>query len=368
MLRTASSSVQRNSRMNKLLSVIVPCYNMEACVASCLDTIVGDERVEVIAVNDGSRDSTLSIIEQYVLKYPDTCKAVDKPNGNYGSAINAGLKVSTGKYVRILDADDCFIGSGLIQFLDILEKSEDCDIVLSPFIQVGNREERIWFGKYGKTPFITNQVLQFDEILAKRHIEYLMMHTVTYRRSLLHEINYRQTEGISYTDQEWVFYPLFHLKTIMFTNTFIYRYTLGREGQTMDAKVLAKSIGQLMRVTENMCEYTARNIELKSISAERRNFLLSQISHRMSVILRILLFDMDDTTFGECEFTQILSTLRQWSARLHISKINVVVNPILRFDLLRYWEKHNRRPRKAILGFMRRCDALMKRVYSLIFR
>ncbi|MBQ0080326.1 MAG: glycosyltransferase family 2 protein [Alistipes sp.] len=354
--------------MNKLLSVIVPCYNMEAHVASCLESVLGDERIEVIAVNDGSTDSTATIIDDYVKKYPESCRIINKPNGNYGSAINAGLHEALGKYVRILDADDHFLRSGLSSFLDILERTSECDIILSPFVQQGKRTEKIWFGKYGKTPFTINKVLQFDEVLKEGYIEYFMMHTITYLRSLLQKIDYHQTEGISYTDQQWVFYPLFHLRTIMFTDVFVYSYTLGREGQTMDTKVLNKSVGQLMIVTEKMGEYTDRNISMQPISLIRKEFLLGQIAHRMSVILRLILLEMDDNAFQSCDFPLILRKLKDLKERLHINRLKVRVNPVLRFDLLKYWERHGRRPRRLVLGTMRFSDRAMKYLYSLIFR
>ena len=93
--------------MSKLLSIIIPTYNMEALLPRCLDSLLVDgalEQLEAIVVNDGSRDGSLAIANSYKERFPDTVTVIDKPNGNYGSTINAALPVAKGKYVKVLDA------------------------------------------------------------------------------------------------------------------------------------------------------------------------------------------------------------------------------------------------------------------------
>ena len=101
----------RNPGSDKILSLVVPTYNMEKYLPACLDSVtdelIGDS-LEVIVVNDGSTDRSPDIIRQYEQKRPDLIKVIDKPNGHYGSCVNAGLAVATGKYFKILDADDWF--------------------------------------------------------------------------------------------------------------------------------------------------------------------------------------------------------------------------------------------------------------------
>lgn len=79
------------------------------------DELVSD-RLEVIVVNDGSTDGSLDIIRRYEQKRPDLIKVIDKANGHYGSCVNAGLGIATGKYFKILDADDWFDTSALVEF------------------------------------------------------------------------------------------------------------------------------------------------------------------------------------------------------------------------------------------------------------
>ena len=97
--------------MNKLFTIAVPAYNMELYLKRCLDSILLPKlqnSLEVILINDGSKDNTLSIARHYEKQYPEMLKVIDKTNGGWGSAINCEIQEATGKYFKILDADDWF--------------------------------------------------------------------------------------------------------------------------------------------------------------------------------------------------------------------------------------------------------------------
>ncbi len=90
----------------KLLSLIIPTYNMEALLPRCLDSLLVPEtleRLEVMVVNDGSKDGSLAVANRYKERFPQTLTVIDKPNGNYGSTINVALPVAQGKYVKVVD-------------------------------------------------------------------------------------------------------------------------------------------------------------------------------------------------------------------------------------------------------------------------
>ena len=73
--------------MGKVISIVIPTYNMEEYLDKCLSSLLinGMERVEVIVVNDGSSDGSLTVAQTYVDKYPESFIVIDKKNGNYGS-------------------------------------------------------------------------------------------------------------------------------------------------------------------------------------------------------------------------------------------------------------------------------------------
>ena len=232
--------------MNKILSIIIPTYNMEKYLHRCLKSLIINDkdlfrRPEILIVNDGSKDSSSQIAHGYEDKYPEVFKVIDKENGNYGSCVNYGLKEATGKYIKILDADDYFDTSNLYQYLLYLSKNES-DIFITDFnvVNLEGKKIREWRFKFPQ-----KKELNVNDYCITPSYKNLEMHAITYRTSLLVDNKYKQTEGISYTDQEWMFIPMTYAKTFHYLSIPVYHYVLGREGQTMDPQIKRKSIDQL---------------------------------------------------------------------------------------------------------------------------
>jgi glycosyltransferase involved in cell wall biosynthesis len=205
------------------------------------------QRLEILVINDGSKDSSSQIGHEYESKYPESFRVIDKENGNYGSCVNRGLKEATGKYVKILDADDYFdryILDSYISFL--LDKT--CDLVITNHCQVDLNGVIEWVCNYN---FPTNEAFTF-QLFDERSTNHFYHQNVTYRLNILRQINYVQTEGISYTDNEWVFKPIMSVQTILYFPYNLYLYLRGREGQTFDPKVLRRSYSQRLVVFKSM--------------------------------------------------------------------------------------------------------------------
>ena len=91
----------------KLLSVAVPSYNSQAYMRHAIDTLLtGGEEMEILIVNDGSKDDTAAIADEYAAKYPTICKAIHKENGGHGDAVMFGIRAATGAYFKVVDSDD----------------------------------------------------------------------------------------------------------------------------------------------------------------------------------------------------------------------------------------------------------------------
>ncbi len=122
--------------MEKILTIVIPTYNMQDYLRRCLDSLIVPEEqmkhLEVLVVNDGSKDNSSAIAHEYQNKYPDTFRVIDKDNGHYGSCVNAALKIATGKYFRLVDADDWVNTSGLIKLIDLLSVHDE-DAVFTKF-------------------------------------------------------------------------------------------------------------------------------------------------------------------------------------------------------------------------------------------
>ena len=109
----------------KLLTFTIPCYNSQDYMRHCIESILpGGEDVEILIVDDGSKDDTSKIAHEYEEKYPTIVRAVDKENGGHGDAVNAGLDHAEGKYFKVVDSDDWVDEEALYKILDVLKKFE----------------------------------------------------------------------------------------------------------------------------------------------------------------------------------------------------------------------------------------------------
>ena len=217
---------------NKILTIIIPSYNMEKYLDRCLSSLVVDEErmalFEALIINDGSKDRTSEIGHQYESLFPGTFRVIDKKNGHYGSCVNAGLREAQGNYVKVLDADDYF-GPGFPGFLSFLQEV-NTDLVLSGSISVdenGSELSRTLF------PLPQNTPLDKEEIIS-HGITHLEHFNISYRTEVLRDMGYKQTEGISYTDLEWATLPSCKVKNVAYFPEIIYCYFKGRTGQTVD--------------------------------------------------------------------------------------------------------------------------------------
>lgn len=223
--------------MNKILSIVIPSYNMQDYLPACLDSLRVDDpalfnQLDIIVVNDGSKDRTSAIAHEYVAQHPDVIRAIDKPNGNYGSCVNRGLAEAKGTFIKILDADDTFDMAAFKSFIRRLieseEKNEQVDLFLTDFVWLNAAKRpttRI------RLDLPAEKVLALDDV---PHLKPIGMHAFTYRVHMLRASGYRQTEGISYTDSEWTCYPVLMVKRLCYLPLPVYRYLTARPGQTME--------------------------------------------------------------------------------------------------------------------------------------
>lgn len=138
---------------------------METLLPRCLDSLIESQYfnlIEAIVVNDGSKDKSLQIARRYGNNYPDSVAVIDKPNGNYGSTINAALPIAKGKYIKVLDADDTFDTLQLDELITALSNL-DCDMVITHFTQWGpnTRKEIIKYNTMGREPYQYGKVFFF---------------------------------------------------------------------------------------------------------------------------------------------------------------------------------------------------------------
>ncbi len=264
--------------MYKILSIIIPTYNMEKYLDKCLTSLIIDDKelmkqLEVLVVNDGSKDSSSGIGHKYESLYPDTFRVIDKENGNYGSCVNRGLKEAKGKYIKVLDADDSFKTANFTRFINLLLKC-DADLVLTNYTLINEKGVEYEL-KERQLP--KNQLLELPEYLVNisgNKNKEVQMHAVTFKKTILEEMGYVQQEGISYTDQEWVLYPIASCNTAIYFDLELYVYLVGREGQTIQTSEAVKNAyHHIIRTKKNILElkkYTFNDVR-------KRNYVYARL-------------------------------------------------------------------------------------------
>lgn len=244
--------------MNKILSIIIPTYNMEALLRHTLDSLIVSDGnmsiLEVLVINDGSKDNSLEIAREYASKYPQTFNAVDKPNGNYGSCINKGLELATGKYIKILDADDCYNPDVLDNYLSYLSTCKS-DMVITDFDIVDSN----WITESEFNFKLPTEASFTLKTIPEELIDSLWHQGITFNRNVFNGLNYRQTEGISYTDDEWVTKPMLNVENITYYPHILYNYLRGREGQTFDPKVVKRTLEHRLIVAKSLSHFYQDN-------------------------------------------------------------------------------------------------------------
>ena len=128
--------------MDDLISVIVPVYNVEKYLGKCLDSIIGQtyHNLEIILVNDGSTDSSESIMRRYALDDSRIC-CVSKEDEGVSSARNAGIQMAHGRYLLFVDADD-YIEKDMIEIL-YYKMDDEVDIAACGYVSVDDHERRL---------------------------------------------------------------------------------------------------------------------------------------------------------------------------------------------------------------------------------
>ena len=215
--------------MNKILTISIAAYNVQAYLENCLDSLLipSLDKLEVLIENDGSKDNTATIAKTYEEKYPGVFRLVNKENGGYGSTINNSIRLATGKYFKQLDGDDWYETEHLEALICQLE-NVDADCVFTPFMEVYEEDDtRILRGKTDLTP----GQYPLEDIIVQDW--FLQMHSLAFRTELLRAHNVTILEHCFYTDQEYVIYPLLHAKSVYVFDQHIYCYRLGRDGQSV---------------------------------------------------------------------------------------------------------------------------------------
>lgn len=204
------------------ISILVPICNVEKYLHKCLSSLVNQtlQEIEIICINDGSTDSSLSIIKEFAGK-DNRIVVIDKPNSGYGDSMNRGLKIAKGEYIGIVESDD-FADLEMFERLYQLAENGHIDIVRSNYY-------KYWEDKGDVDSFYAN-ISHYDSIINLEIDKKLLLlpaqiWSAIYRREFLtkNKVYFLPTPGASYQDTSFFLKAIFLAQSIVYTeNKFLH--------------------------------------------------------------------------------------------------------------------------------------------------
>ena len=243
----------------KTITFAVPCYNSAEYMDKCIESLLacGDD-IEILIVDDGStKDNTAEKADEWEARHPGIIRALHKENGGHGSAVNMGLEYATGRYYKVVDSDDWLDKDAMDKVMAYLRPQ--CELQYPTDLVIGNYVyEKVYEGTKTVMRYrnVFPQGREFTWADTKRFnpSQYLLMHSVIYRTDMLRDMGLKLPEHCFYVDNIFVYVPLPQVKTMYYLDVDMYRYFIGREGQSVNETVMMGRIDQQLRITRVMID------------------------------------------------------------------------------------------------------------------
>jgi glycosyltransferase involved in cell wall biosynthesis len=257
-------------------------------MANCIESILpGGEDVEILVIDDGSKDRTAEIADEYARKYPTIVRAIHQENGGHGEAVNAGIRNATGLYFKVVDSDDWVDQDAYKIILDKLREfagsSVSLDMLLANYVyeKEGAHHKKVM----RQLGFPQDCVFSWHDVRHFYKGHYILMHSVIYRTKLLRECGLELPKHTFYVDNIYVYKPLPYVRTMYYMDVDFYRYYIGRDDQSVNEKVMISRIDQQIRVNKIMID----DVDLHKVASPKcRKYMLNYLEI-ITVITTVML-------------------------------------------------------------------------------
>lgn len=246
----------------KTLTFVIPAYNMESYLDRCVNSLLSasdTSDLEVLVVDDGSKDGTLEYARKLERTNPGVVRAIHQENKGHGGAVNTGITAATGMYVKVVDADDWVDPQAIDTVLDTLraqrEASEPIDMLVTNYVydKVTKRHKIVVNFRHVME---AGRVLGWDDLGKFGLAQYIIMHALTFRTQVVRDSGLKLPEHTFYVDFYYSYQPFPWVKRIQYLDVSFYHYFIGREGQSVQTDVMIKRVDQLRLVNRLMTEAT----------------------------------------------------------------------------------------------------------------
>lgn len=301
----------------KTITFAVPCYNSAEYMDKCIESLLacGDD-VEVLIVDDGStKDDTPAKADEWERRCPGVVRAIHQENGGHGAAVNTGLSNASGRYFKVVDSDDWLDAQAMERVMRYLrlqmELKDPTDLVIANYVYEKVFEGTRTVMRY-KNVFPVEQEFTWDEVGTFNPSQYLLMHSVIYRTDLLRDMGLELPRHCFYVDNIFVYVPLPQVRTMYYLDVDMYRYFIGREGQSVNESVMMGRIDQQLRITRVMIDA----VDVMAIEQKRLRHYMENYLAMMMCICSVFL-RMRNTPEDEQKREDIWSYLRDADAALY---------------------------------------------------
>ncbi len=330
--------------MKKLLSISIAAYNVESTIEECLDSFLSCRHLgdlEILVVNDGSQDRTVEIVSEYVKKYPESIRLINKENGGHGSTINAALAAATGEFFRVIDGDDWVDPADLDALCDCLEKTS-ADLVIDDYREVyPDHERRVSY----LADYEPERVYDFSEICPKGNFnEHIFaMHMSSVRTKRLRDVGMKIQEKCFYADTEFIYYVGLAARTVEFHESCVYQYRLGSAGQSVSAEGWYRHIEDFIKIESNLIAMYAMH-EAEMMETTRRRYLFAILDTRYTLLFNCFVIKFQTVDKDELLVNFLKEEKERYPqliARMHLSALNryVAKDPVHRIDRVRCFRR-----------------------------
>lgn len=259
-----------------ILSIIVPLYNVEKYIEKCILSLenqdINKNEYEIIVVDDGSPDDSVSLIEKLQKKYLNI-KLYRKKNGGLSSARNYGLKHAVGQFVWFVDSDDWVEANTLGHLYESMTRGR-LDCLWFKWRQIDEKGNVLSISEFsGKLQDIVDGASFLKSVLG--HSCYACM--FWFRREWLSEMNFMFTEGVLYEDVDAIPRLLLNAKRVKFENYLVYNYFM--RSTSILHTYNPNRVGDLLK---------AINVNVNLLKNENKLVLYELISYLIISLMRLV--------------------------------------------------------------------------------
>lgn len=273
------------------ISVIVPVYNVENYLEKCLNSLVNQtlQEIEILVINDGSKDNSQRIIDEFQERFPEKIKAFSKENGGLSDARNFGIDRAIGDFLAFVDSDD-YVSENMMEEMYNLAIKNQAELVICNLQKVdenGNVTQKLT-----QIPNLPEKIDLENNFSVFSDLSYFACNKI-FKRALFEGKRFQK--GMHFEDIELIPQILLQCKTLAKTDAFYYQYL---ERSNSISKSHTERGLDILKAVENV-EKSFKNSVYFSRQKELKGF---QILEGVYTFLAYLAFVKDDEVFNKMNF------------------------------------------------------------------